>query len=48
MIIEVRERNLSKNNKTPLHYATSYGKKQMEQLLISKGAKYQDHSCKIL
>ena len=39
---QIKERNLNKNNQTPLHfaaeYARSYGKKQMEQLLVSKQA----------
>ena len=35
---QIKERNLNKNNYTPLHSAKSYGKKKMEQLLLSKGA----------
>ena len=38
MIIEIKEWNLIKNNKTPLYYARTGGKKQMEELLVSKGA----------
>ena len=33
-----KERNLNKNNKTPLHYAARYKRIKMGELLISKGA----------
>ena len=36
MIIEIKEWNLIKNNRTPLSYASNGSK--MEQLLVSKGA----------
>ena len=39
MKIEIKERNLNSNNRTPLHIArTSNGQKKMEQLLVSHGA----------
>ena len=37
MVIEIKERNLNKNNRTPLQLASKGSK--MEELLISKGAK---------
>ncbi len=38
MIIEIKERNLFNNNKTPLHYATEKDSNKIGELLISKGA----------
>ena len=38
MIIEIKERNLNKNNKTPLHYAAWNDSNKIGELLISKGA----------
>ena len=35
---QIKERNLNKNNITPLHIARIWKKKKMEQLLLSKGA----------
>ena len=35
---QIKERNLNKNNKTPLHYAAEYDLNKMGELLISKGA----------
>ena len=38
MIIEIKERNLNQNNKTPLHYAAEKDSHKIGELLISKGA----------
>ena len=38
MINEIKERNLIKNNNTPLHSAVSNDSIKMGELLISKGA----------
>ena len=38
MIIENKEWNLIKNNKTPLHYAAEKGSNKIGELLISAGA----------
>jgi len=38
MIIEIKERNLNKNNWTPLHYAAYRDSIKMGELLILKGA----------
>ena len=38
MIIEMRERNLYKNNCTPLHNAAEFDSNKIGELLISKGA----------
>ena len=38
MIIEIKERNLNLNNKTPLYYAAEKDSIKMGELLISKGA----------
>ena len=38
MIIEIKERNLIKYNKTPLHYAAMNNSNKIGELLISKGA----------
>ena len=35
---QIKERNLNKNNKTPLHYAAEKDSIKMGELLISKGA----------
>ena len=35
---QIKERNLNKNNKTPLHWAASNDSVRMGELLISKGA----------
>ena len=35
---QIKERNLNKNNKTPLHYAARNDSNKMGELLISKGA----------
>ena len=35
---QIKERNLNKNNKTPLHYAAKYDCIKIGELLISKGA----------
>ena len=35
---QIKERNLNKNNQTPLWYAIINGKKQMKEFLVSKGA----------
>ena len=35
---EIKERNLNKNNKTPLHIAAENGSIKIGELLISKGA----------
>ena len=34
--IEIKERNLNKNNWTPLHYAIQYDKIKIGELLISE------------
>ena len=38
MIFEIKERNLNKNNKTPLHIAAENDSNKIGELLISKGA----------
>ena len=38
MIIEIKERNLYKNNFTPLHLAAEKDSNKIGELLISKGA----------
>ena len=38
MIIEIKERNLNRNNKMPLHYAVEFDSFKIGKLLISKGA----------
>ena len=38
MIIEIKERNLNKNNRTPLHYAAGNDSDKIGEILISKGA----------
>ena len=38
MIIEIQERNLNKNNRTPLHIALNNKLDKIGELLISKGA----------
>ena len=38
MIIEIKERNLKKKNKTPLHFAALFDSYKIGELLISKGA----------
>ena len=38
MIIEIKERNLNKNNWTPLHWAAKYNSYKIGELLISRGA----------
>ena len=35
---QIKERNLNKNNKTPLHIAAYYSSIKVGELLISKGA----------
>ena len=35
---QIKERNLNKNNKTPLHYAAYDDSIEIGELLISKGA----------
>ena len=35
---QIKERNLNKNNRTPLHYAANNGSNKIGELLISKGA----------
>ena len=35
---QIKERNLNKNNKTPLHIAASHDSLKIGELLISKGA----------
>ena len=35
---QIKERNLNKNNWTPLHYAAVYDRNKIGELLISKGA----------
>ena len=35
---QIKERNLNKNNKTPLHIAAEYDSIKIGELLISKGA----------
>ena len=35
---QIKERNLNKNNRTPLHIAAEYHSSQIGELLISKGA----------
>ena len=37
-MIQIKERNLNKNNKTPLHYAVEHDCNKIGELLISKGA----------
>ena len=34
----IKEKNLNKNNKTPLHYTAKKDSIKIEELLISKGA----------
>ena len=38
MIIEIKERNLNKNNYTPLHWAAVNDSNKIGEILISKGA----------
>ena len=38
MMKQIKERNLDKNNRTPLHFAASHNSVRMGELLISKGA----------
>ena len=38
MMKQIKERNLNKNNKTPLHLAAERDSFKMGELLISKGA----------
>ena len=38
MLKQITERNLNKNNYTPLHYASENDSIKMGELLISKGA----------
>ena len=38
MMKQIEERNLNKNNKTPLHHAAEYNSNKIGELLISKGA----------
>ena len=38
MIIEIKERNLNKNNQTPLHIALENKLDKIGELLIAKGA----------
>ena len=38
MMKQIKERNLNKNNETPLHIAARYNSLKIAQLLISKGA----------
>ena len=38
MIKQIKERNLNKNNQTPLHYAATGNCVKIAELLISKGA----------
>ena len=35
---QIKERNLNKNNWTPLHYAAIHDSNKIGELLISKGA----------
>ena len=35
---QIKERNLNKNNRTPLHYASIFDCIKIGELLISKGA----------
>ena len=35
---QIKERNLNKNNRTPLHFAALYDSNKMFEILISKGA----------
>ena len=35
---QIKERNLNKNNWTPLHYAAQYDSNKIGEILISKGA----------
>ena len=38
MIIEIKEWNLNKNNRTPLHWAAMKDSSKIGEILISKGA----------
>ena len=38
MMKQIKERNLNKNNQTPLHYAASNDSNKIGEILISKGA----------
>ena len=38
MMTQIKERNLNKNNDTPLHWAANNDSNKMRVLLISKGA----------
>ena len=38
MIIHIQERNLNKNNKTPLHISLENKSDKLGEILISKGA----------
>ena len=38
MVIEIKERNLNKNNWTPLHYSAENDSNKIGEILISKGA----------
>ena len=35
---QIKEKNLNKNNKTPLHYAAEKDSNKIGEMLISKGA----------
>ena len=39
MVIQIKERNLNKNNQTPLHMAIEDDLDEIAELLISKGGK---------
>ena len=38
IIKQIKEKNLFKKNKTPLHFAAEYDSNKIGELLISKGA----------
>ena len=38
MNIEIKERSLNQNNRTPLHWAALFDSNKIGELLISKGA----------
>ena len=38
MIKQIKERNLNKNNQTPLHDAAEFDSNKIGEILISKGA----------
>ena len=40
------KKNFNHNNKTPLHYAVEYNSKEIVELLLSKGAIFEEEDLK--